>query len=273
MTNFRIYNYLPVLKEISTEYSLECPVCGGKIKARKDNGAYLCVSNNCSVESIRKALNLKAKPLIEFKRLREPIIPPVVISKGSFVPLVEEHKKELFNTTKEGNITWYRYSPFFSIKRVETTQGKSFYPYYLVNDQWVESHKVSEECKKKNSSFYKEYLMPSKGIILMVEGEKCVDYAHQHLGLYATTPPAGFGWSQRWLSDRLKIWRPEQICILPDPDKVGQQKAFLVQKICWIIGIPCTIKLLPSFFSNGRDVADLNSSEITKLKDTLWKLF
>ena len=58
---FRIIDYLEILYEITTEWTAKCPKCGGKLKVKKDNGAYKCVTEECEPIEIRKALGFKNK--------------------------------------------------------------------------------------------------------------------------------------------------------------------------------------------------------------------
>lgn len=253
--SFKIIDYLEIISEITTEWTTKCPSCGGKLKVKKENNAYLCVTQGCSPKEIRKTLGLRCK---ESAFIQTKFIKPL--------PLVEKKLGKITEYipqfTVENNETLYYYNPHFTVKRVDINKKKkAFYPYFRVNNEWVKSSQVSTEDKFLLSSFYNEDLVtnPNESIII-TEGEKCTDFILREFGLKCITP-SGFGWSEKWLKYHLARLNLNGILVIPDHDKTGLEKAMLVQRVAWVLNIPCSIKFLYPYLNEDKDIADIEPSE------------
>lgn len=269
---FNILDYVSITSEIATEYTAECPKCGGKLKIKKDNKAYLCVASACTPKQIRSCLKVERK---EYTRYVEPVIEPRIITSGSFVSI--DDLSAYLTTVKKENVTYFKYSDNFAVKRIdhppkEGKKNKVFYPYYRINDKWLDASEVSQQDKIRLSCFYKQDLLSTTGIILVVEGEKCADFAIANLGIQTTTA-VGFGWSVEWLAHKLRCLKPAKILVLPDHDEAGKRKAYLLQKECWKQSIECNVFFEFSVFSETTDIADLDNEQLNKLREKLSKWF
>lgn len=260
---FKIIEYLEIVSEITTEWTTKCPVCDGKLKVKKDNGAYKCFTQGCSTNKIRKTLGLKCRdvPFTQTKFIK-PI--PLEDKNFSLVPNYEPHYKV------QNNEIFYSYNPYFVVKRVNQSTGKKvFYPYFKINNQWKKSRECYSEDKFLLSSFYYEHLIEEGDIVFITEGEKCTDFILENFGVKCITP-AGFCWNESWLKYHLAKLNLGGICIIPDHDKVGFEKAYLTQRIAWTLEIPCTVEPLQGILEEGKDIADLNKKEIQKVRKKIF---
>lgn len=261
--SFQIIEYLNIISEISTEWTTTCPSCGGKLKVKKDNNAYLCVTQKCPTNKIRKSLGLKCREAIF---IQTKYITPISLENRNFAAVPDDYEPKY---TVENNETLYVYNPHFSVKRVDLAKKKkAFYPYFRINNEWVKSSEVPAEDKLLLSSFYYEYLVEPQDIVLITEGEKCTDFILENFKLKCITP-SGFGWSEKWLKYHLAKLNLGGILIIPDHDKAGIEKAMLLQRVAWTLDIPCNIKFLYPYLGEEKDIADISDSEKTKILESI----
>ena len=261
---FKIIDRLEIISEITTEWTTRCPVCNGKIKVRKDNGAYLCVTKRCNPKEIRKAVGLKINN-VSF--LPQRLIDHIPLESKEFskiyTPIEPPHKKD--------NQTFYTYNPHFLIKRIDISKSKkAFYPYFNLENKWLQSRDVKSEDKFLLSSFYRANLVENNDIVLVAEGEKCTDFIINTFNLKCITP-CGFGWSENWLKYHLPLLNLKGIMIIPDHDPTGIQKAFLLQRVAWLLQIPCSIKFLYPYLNADKDIADISQDEVNIIKRRLYE--
>lgn len=260
---FSIINRLEIISEITTEWTTICPVCNGKIKVRKDNGAYLCVGKGCKPEKIRKELGLKVRN-VNF--LPQRLIDPLPLNDRQFSHVYQEVEPPDI----KDNETFYIYNPYFLIKRVDLSKSKKvFYPYFNVNNQWKQSKYVASEDKLLLSGFYRSNLVEKNDIVIIAEGEKCTDFIINTFHLKCITP-CGFGWSENWLKYHLPLLNLGGIIIIPDHDPTGIQKAFLLQRVAWTLRIPCSIKFLYPYLNEDKDIADISQDEVNHIKSRIY---
>ena len=264
--SFKIIEYLEIISEITTEWTTKCPSCGGKLKVKKENNAYLCVTQHCTPTEIRKSLGLKCRDAI---LTQTKYIQPLPLINRNFGK-IDEYIPQF---TVEKNETLYYYNPHFTVKRIDLGKNKkAFYPYFRINNEWVKSSQVSAEDKFLLSSFYHEDLITNpKESIIITEGEKCTDFILREFGLKCITP-SGFGWSEKWLKYHLARLNLNGILVIPDHDKVGLEKAMLVQRVAWTLDIPCSIKFLYPILNENKDIADIKDSEKDLIREAIHKI-
>jgi len=267
---FKIKDYVEIISEISTEWTAICPNCKmPKLKIKKNNGAYLCVNTPfCTTDQIRTKLGKKKRNEEKYVPYLEPL---------SLINLKHDFKigkitEEIEMPIKHKEKTVYSYNNFFKVDRIDIfKKKKSFYPYYKINDKWIKSSDVSSDINKTDlSCFYRSYLLLPHELMLVVEGEKCTDFVIQNLKLKCVTPP-GLGWSYEWLKINLQKLNPAGIIIIPDHDKAGIDKAYLLQRVAWELKIPCSVIFIYEILTQEKDIADLNDKDLKIVREKLEK--
>lgn len=254
MPKFNLIDYynkgkLELISELATELCFKCPSCGGKLKYKKLDWAYLCVTENCSTTQIRESLGLSSSNSVHSSTL---VIKQPTITKFDAL-MVSPPDYQLAKQYQIGDrrITYFSYSNEFIVERVDydDEQPKQLFPKYRINNQWVYG--------RGNNSllFNQQYL--TDGSVLLAEGEKCADIVTSITGWLTLSPPA-FGWNNSYLIAQLSNPHITGIIYLPDNDKIGKIKADLIKYVAWSLGKPCYIVPLDDVTSDdGGDIADL----------------
>lgn len=122
---------------------------------------------------------------------------------------------------RERTITEYEYANeegkvCFKVVRTDDGVSKSFKQLHLENDEW----KYGRGDVLFTPYCYEKW--KDQGVIIFVEGEKCV-HAVESLGLLATCVPGGVnGWKEEYFK---KYFEGKDVVIIPDNDKPGQEFA------------------------------------------------
>jgi len=240
---------LEILSELATEICYKCPSCGGKLKYKKLDWAYLCVTENCSTAQIRTALGLSSSNGI--------ITPSTLVIKQPTITkfdelMVSPPHYQLAKQYQIGNrrITYFSYSDEFIVERVDydDEQPKQLFPKYRVGNKWIYG-------RGKNTSLFNQRYI-TNGSVLIAEGEKCADIVSS-TGWLTLSPPS-FGWSNNYLMAQLSNPHITGIIYLPDNDKIGRVKSDLIKYVAWSLGKPFYLVPLDDVTSdNGGDIADL----------------
>jgi hypothetical protein len=250
---------LKLVEEKNTEYTYQCPVCGGKLKEKKSNGAYTCFTSYCSPDAIREKLGVsKSSNYVRHRTFTETtIIKPVKWIEP--IQYLYIDKYELARERKQGirQVTSYIYNDDCMVERVDYWKDgikhKDFFPKYKRNGVWT--YGVSRGFGLFNGRYIKE-----RGTLIITEGEKCADIVTDITGCLATSFPA-FAWDrQHILFELIKLSRfISGIIYLPDNDAPGRRKANLVQDVSWEVNIPCTIVPLSQEYEmeEAEDIVDL----------------
>lgn len=241
---------LEILSELTTEICYKCPSCGGKLKYKKLDWAYLCVTENCSTAQIRTALGLSSSSGI--------ITPSTLVIKQPTITkfnelMVSPPHYQLAKQYQIGNrhITYFSYSDEFIVERVDydDEQPKQLFPKYKVGNQWIYG-------RGKNTSLFNQRYI-TNGSVLIAEGEKCADIVSSITGWLTLSPPS-FGWSNNYLFAQLSNPHITGIIYLPDNDKIGKVKSDLIKYVAWSLGKPFYLVPLDDVTSDdGGDIADL----------------
>ena len=260
MSKFNLANCkLEVLSELPTEICYKCPSCGGKLKYKKLDWAYLCVTENCSTAQIRTALGLSSSSGI--------ITPSTLVIKQPTITkfdelMVSPPHYQLAKQYQIGDrhITYFSYSDEFIVERVDydDEQPKQLFPKYRVGNKWIYG-------RGKNTSLFNQRYI-TNGSVLIAEGEKCADIVSSITGWLTLSPPS-FGWSNNYLIAQLSNPHITGIIYLPDNDKIGRVKSDLIKYVAWSLGKPFYVVPLDDVTSDdGGDIADLaNTHNIKEL--------
>jgi hypothetical protein len=265
--SFSILSYmdsLTITKEFPSEYTVECPICGGKLKIRKSNGAYTCYTNYCSSFDIRNKIAPLEGDYVDTQRHRyePPQVQPIDFPNQFYLNHIKKRYRYEEVLPKDGVLTYY-YSKRQRIKRIEISSStKQFLPETLCQGSWFIGTN-NETFPFYNKLFFEQAWVQQHdklaNIVLVAEGEKKANITTALTGVLLLSP-AGYCYSERHL---LKVIHDcskyvDGFIYLPDNDVPGNKKAVLFQKSCWKLGIPCRISDLSHFFeSSGDDILDI----------------
>ena len=240
---------LEILSELATEICYKCPSCGGKLKYKKLDWAYLCVTENCSTAQIRTALGLSSSNKVQLTS--NLVIKQPIITKFDALMVSPPH----YQLAKQYQIgdrrtTYFSYSDEFIVERVDSnSQPKQLFPKYRVGNEW-------KYGRGKNTSLFNQRYI-TNGSVLIAEGEKCADIVTSITGWLTLSPPS-FGWSNNYLMAQLSNPHITGIVYLPDNDKIGRVKSDLIKYVAWSLGKPFYVVPLDDVTSDdGGDIADL----------------
>jgi len=252
---------LEKIGENNTETVFTCPVCNGKIKARKDNGAYLCVTNYCDKADIRAKLGASSKDEYKPPPLSSFINPVHLHVLKPPIPKPDNYEEPIIKNLKDRRITTYKYNDTCLIERVDYIdkgKKKEFYPKHKVSGIWRYGGS-SPAFKLFNSRYIN---VRKNGCILIAEGEKTANLISVATNYLCLSPPV-FGWKQDYISNQLTLPNISGVLYFADNDEAGAAKAKIVKLAAWSVGIPCAI------FSNysrplgdGEDLVDLYENNI-----------
>jgi hypothetical protein len=269
---FKLSDYidkLTIVCEKNTEITFICPICGSnKLKFNKSNFAYKCYENFCSSKSIREKLGFR-NTYDEQTKGSSIIIEESVTWKYNnntynFIT-VDNYKKAKIQNIGKKTITNYKYNDNCIVQRVDyenEQKRKDIFPKYKNNEVWT--YGSNNKFGLFNSCF-----IAKQGLVIMVEGEKCADELTAFSSYLTLTPPA-FGWNVNYLTCSFIDFLPfiTGILYLPDNDKIGLEKANIIQKASWANSIPCKIINLSKYFTMelGEDIYDLLLRESNIIK-------
>jgi hypothetical protein len=248
---------LKLIEEKNTEFTYECPVCGGKLKEKKSNGAYACFTSFCSTDDIRTKLGEPRTGNYVTNSFVPTAIQPVKWIEPIQYLFIDKY--ELARERKQGlkQVTSYIYNDDCMVERVDYwkdgVKHKDFFPKYKRNGVWT--YGISSGFGLFNGRYIKQ-----RGTLIIAEGEKCADIVTDVTGYLATSFPA-FAWDrQHILFEFIKLSRYiSGIIYLPDNDAPGRRKGNLIQDTSWELNIPCTVVSLSEEYEmkEKEDIVDL----------------
>ena len=255
LPTFDIRNFIDQLTPAKEKNKYICPHCEGhNLSIHQGTGKYQCW-NGCTNQEIREAIKPWSEVREEFKQSQSNfngmrMTATRVINK----PAIEKEDYDLLGTVKDAKFPPshtlgleryidFTYSQTQVVRRTEeNTTGvwrkkkNGILPWHQnAVGQW-ETGKGLEVWLPY--CFYD--IQQSKGKwVLLVEGEKCVEYAKVKYGLAAFTFQGG-SWGDTLLDDFQKIKDCEIAGIIcwPDHDDTGYKKAVKCREICISLGIP-----------------------------------
>jgi len=262
---------LNLVKEINTEYTFICPICGeSKLKVNKLTEKYWCYANNCKSSLIYKEIlkndrfynenRFKIKP--KTKKLNYSIFDNVKITKSKISKCSLDTKKY----SKKSNCEEYYYTELNKLIRTDNLEGKLFTPYYRDNldSEWRVGN-------NGNFNYYLPSICEDKGIIFCVEGEKCtVELVKKGITAFNIYQPHSSNQQKikevlTNLSASYPIIFDYGIIYICDNDKIGELKGKKFVEVCNYLKIPNKLLIMQdilSFFSvqrvlkSGYDIAD-----------------
>ena len=264
---------LELKKSYNTWNEYQCPLCSsGVVKLNKVDNKYKNYNCTCNTKRITaivfKGSGLKRKERSEEIPIIIPKVPNVLGVKLS--PITNPPNQQKLDE-KYGDLDAsisYLYSPTQRTRRinkVKKTGKKIIFPQIVVgSSSWINGIGDSIFPLFTNSLYLNGEL------VVVVEGEKCVEYL-QSQGVEAFTILNAYGYNLEKIKlaiDKSKEFMPnlKQLLYLPDLDPPGIKKADIFQQASWSIGIPCKIfdirdKLLSPIgkgisFDKGYDIAD-----------------
>lgn len=254
---FKILKYahkLKLIESVRTQYTLECPVCNGKLfKVNRKSGAYKCYSSECSTYDIKAALGYIPNIVTENRIYQNPnvayqnsqVAKEPSWSEVKYIP-VEKYEAPHTRILQTKAHTIYRYSDNATVERIDFFDGSK------------------KQCFPKGTGkfglFNNRYLTP--GTVLMAEGEKTAN-ALTTFSNYVTVSAPPFGWTNEYLHKEFfalkHFYGITGIVYFPDHDEKGREKAKLVTTTSWSVHLPCYIVPLNTMYAlgDGEDVADL----------------
>lgn len=261
-------NSLPIIREIPSEYTVECPCCSGKLKISKRKGAYMCVTECCFSSDIRQALGYQpASP-------KSHLVNPYDMYQPSDIKLTTNDLQKLTKPLNYKFQSQQRYHEKYQEPVIES------YYYHSENHRAYRLDLLisKEKCMFPNSRidrnhrwrigandtfpWYNSELLAksSDKFILVVEGEKT---AHEvsNQGYLAITPPMGFGWNEMYIFKEMsKYLGVAGYVLVPDNDKVGLKKMQLFGKVAKTLNIPSKLINPTEYQHPGDDLYDLIQS-------------
>ena len=172
---------------------------------------------------------------------------------------------------KQGSrvITHFSYNDKAMVERidfVEEIKRKECYPKYREGSSWKYG---GNECF---GLFNARYI--TNGTVIFAEGEKTADLITQVTNFLCLSPPA-FGWNENYISSKLINPKISGVIYLPDNDSAGEKKAKIVQKSCWMVGIPCLVFKYKGEMNEGDDFVDLHNrgEDIRKILSEIRELW
>jgi len=271
MDIIELFNERLSLREYhATENWYQCPICNsGTVKLNKINGRYKNWNCGCDTKRITR-LVFKGSGYTKKEVLQE--IPPLIkeISNKADIKLslIDSPARliclEKLYSNPIARIT-YPYTSTQQTLRVhfiddKGNKRKKVFPQVLTDRGWISG--------RGNDIFplYTGWRVLRGELIVVVEGEKCVDYL-QSLGIESVNVLNSYTTSIENVKLAIKESREyipnlTQFLYIPDLDVVGMKKSIVFQKASWSVGVPCKIfdirsKLLKSLnFKRGYDIAD-----------------
>jgi hypothetical protein len=248
-----------------------CPACAGHNLTFSRTGAWNCWNNPSSAHrlEIMTALGVGLKhsfppPEPEYYPNVIPNIHPAQLS----FPLVSPG--ELL-VEVEGNRTHYSYGDCQRVVRIDIPGDKIIYPQYHVGDIWINGA-GNNLWLPYGFSRYLPY--PGKiNLILIVEGQKCVEIAHQR-GI-PTLCLEGGDYSQKTTFDKLREIKDRfervLLAILPDNDLAGSRKAKRILHTARYFELPTLlldpIEIEPGLVVGGdiEQMVELDADKFTRI--------
>jgi len=260
----------------ATENWYQCPICNsGTVKLNKINGKYKNWNCNCDTKRITRLVfkgsgYTKKEVLQEIPLLIKEVPNKIDVELSLIDSPILLHNLLFFQDLEDlysnplARIT-YPYSPTQQTLRVhfiddKGNKRKKVFPQVLTDRGWVSG--------RGNDIFplYTGWRILKGELIVVVEGEKCVDYL-QSLEIESVNVLNSYTTSIENVKLAIEestelIPNLTQFLYIPDLDVVGMKKSIVFQKASWSIGIPCKIfdirsKLLKSLdFKKGYDIAD-----------------
>lgn len=251
---------LNLVNELATEYTFVCPVCGGKLKCRKDNNAYRCYSNYCDANTIRTKLGASPITISEHKPppLTSFIRPVIATSLDPPIKLTTTYQLPKLRKLSDRTITTFIFSTLSCVERVDyvdKSRKKELYPKYRTNNtsSWTYG-------RSNNFGLYGSSYVGTSGSVLMTEGEKCADYIMQNTDYVCLSAPTFAQEDVSYIASNLTNPKITSVIFLPDNDERGRKKANAVMQACWAVGKPCFIfdyGEAAHTMSDGDDIVDI----------------
>jgi hypothetical protein len=273
---------LELVKEHSTWIEYLCPKCKSTgLKINKNTSKYKNFKCSCNIQSISYEIFKNSDILYEKKeRIREPPviiqgIPNILNVKLSPIYLPPSlHNLDGIYSDLSAKIT-YPYSDkqrTLRINKVKKTGKKIVFPQVLTLNGWVNG--IGDNI----FPLYTSQRTLIGELIIVVEGEKCVDYLNTQ-GIEAISYHTTYSESLEKIKNVLEVSKSfipniKQFLYIPDLDVPGLRKAIIFQQASWSLGIPSKIfdirtKLkLGLHFKGGYDIADyISENPETNLKE------
>lgn len=279
-----LFNQRLELKEShSTWNAYQCPLCpGGTVKLDKNSNKYKNWNCNCNTKRITsivfKGSDYKKKECIkEIPVVIEPIanIIDVKLSLISNPSNIYELNRKYSDLDALISYFYSNTQRTIRINRVKKTGKKIIFPQIVVcSSSWVNGigdkifplYTNSLKLREKSDELLSLRPYFNGELVIVVEGEKCVEYLQsQNIECFTILNAYGYDIEKIKLSLSVsKDFMPslKQLLYIPDLDSPGIKKASIFQQASWSIGIPCKIfdirdKLLKSTnFDKGYDIAD-----------------
>ena len=212
-----------------------------------DDGKILihCVSQNCRLDDILERLGMQASELFPPSMNQSPGVrtsttrPKVYASLDTAIRVVARQ----LSGQCVGRWT-YRHrdgKEAFVVARFETRKGKDFRPFHPVEGGFSVGDPPGQ------LPLYRLSDLADEDLIIIVEGEKCVDTAHL-IGLNATTSAHG---SDAAAKSDWSFCAGKSVVILPDNDEPGRKYARQVAAILTRLGCKVKILELPDLPAGG----------------------
>lgn len=263
---------LVLVKEHSTWIEYLCPKCKSTgLKINKNTQRYKNFKCSCSIQSISYEI-FKNSSIPYEKKMKEL---PIIIQEVS--NLLNVKLSPIFNTPSLHNLNevysnpdakiTYSYSNTqrtLRINKVKSSGKKIIFPQVLVSSGWVNG--IGDNL----FPIYTNQRPLIGELILVVEGEKCVEYSNTQ-GIEAFTYHTTYSYSLEKIKKVLMLSKSlipnvKQFLYIPDLDVPGLKKATVFQQASWSLNIPTKIfdirtKLLEPLeqglnFKRGYDIAD-----------------
>lgn len=283
--------YLELVQEHETWIEYNCPICKHSgLKIKKENEYYKNFKCNCDIKKISAYILSKSGQKIERKTRERPILVPEIpnvlgvklspIQYGLSLSVLESE----YNNPQAK--IYYPYSETqrtIRVNKIKSTGKKIIFPQVLSPSGWINgmgdnlfplyTDRFSVKTIEDEFALVEKRQSLSGELIVVVEGEKCVQYV-QSQGIETMSLLNAYSSSLEKVKSVLELSKHlfpnvKQILYIPDLDSVGMKKAFTFQQASWSLGMPCKIfdlrgKLLKSSdFEMGYDIADY----ITENKD------
>ena len=292
IAQFTILNHLEkltILETGTTEYTCECPVCGGdRLTINKESGANQCW-HGCECKDIREAIapwnqvqqsqavprEKRLRPL-RLERLDSQLQPPFTLA---MLPgLATDSPKPQLRLDREGKevqVTQYVYSPAQWVERTEWKDEshpkghqKRFTPWHKGN----EGQSLAQKGERPWPAYRLEEALQAAeasqaNAVMMVEGEKAVE-TYRQLGLACITLQ-GSDWGKEALPRLVAAMKAKQLHLVyhPDHDAPGQKKAQKLQSACIHVKVRCLVldplAIDPALPVAG-DIADIVSAGMSR---------
>jgi len=263
---------LVLVKEHSTWIEYLCPKCKSTgLKINKNTLKYKNYKCLCNIQSISYEIFKNSSIPYEKKVKKLPIIIQEVSN------LLNVKLSPIFNPPSLHNLDEgysnpnakiiYSYSNTqrtLRINKVKSSGKKSIFPQVLVSSDWVNG--IGDNL----FPIYSNQRPLIGELILVVEGEKCVEYLNAQ-GIEAFTYHTTYSYSLEKIKEVLMLSKSlipnvKQFLYIPDLDVPGLKKATVFQQASWSLNIPTKIfdirtKLLEPlgqglYFKRGYDIAD-----------------